>query len=837
MPINPRIIQMPFLSKVANRIAPFVAIFFVLLFQYFFLFRGRIPGHDTLFQFETFGIFYSSLLHFHEIPLWLPYYNYGTPSNYFLMLIAPSSFIVSGIGMLIEYKNVLNLFYASILLEEFVFLIGIYFLARKLYSNFHTAVFITASSALSIFPLWQICFDFRLVIWIPYLLYFSIRLVESKDVKYIFALGIVLILSMIGQAAYFLPMVAVYVGLFIVIYVWANNKSIKFLDLSTTLRSSTLPAFGVFFVLSGLFAWLHLHQFDQQSLYAPGRATGSVMVSRDVFLSWGFPPDLRKFFEFIYAIPSNPDSRIFIGYIPFVFVIYAIVAVNIKKYAPFLGVSLFLILMSFSQLTFVAPFLYDALPILHVFRHIGLFLGASKILLLIVAGFGFEHFLSRVKQTRFSSRWNRWKKRLFITISVVFLLTIVFFDVIFSGSLPYKEPWLVDFVSSQQLHYVNFAALALLILLILRSPKKIKHLAIFIIILHSSEMLSYQNFLFSTNKLFRPTTDKKYFHSNLIYQPNRVFSDHLPSDILAADEALRMGVLYRIHDSWINFDTCIPRLRSEVRSSSIDNLIKTLHPDAPTSGDEMLWPSADELNRSSSLSAAFGCNSPKLRFISSYPSARALLVNTEISSSNIVNSTAANSAALTSRDTALSTPILNNSAPTMAAEDISLPALTHEQTRDETNRLLHGKTDFGFTVLRCPDNTKAPCLFLVNSVKSPISDSIRVYDMTYNSIKLSIDVNNKAGGWLIYSDSWSKDWKALVDEKEELVMEADIGFKAIKLEAGKHDIAFRFRGIPYTKTIFTLYMILSSIILIYILVYLMMNRSRSERIDSNINLG
>ncbi len=61
-----------------------------------------------------------------------------------------------------------------------------------------------------------------------------------------------------------------------------------------------------------------------------------------------------------------------------------------------------------------------------------------------------------------------------------------------------------------------------------------------------------------------------------------------------------------------------------------------------------------------------------------------------------------------------------------------------------------------------------------------------------NSMTLKIHVEGEKPAWLLYRDSYHPDWKAWIDEKETVVRQAHIGFKAIQVPNGFHRIQFRY---------------------------------------------
>ena len=60
------------------------------------------------------------------------------------------------------------------------------------------------------------------------------------------------------------------------------------------------------------------------------------------------------------------------------------------------------------------------------------------------------------------------------------------------------------------------------------------------------------------------------------------------------------------------------------------------------------------------------------------------------------------------------------------------------------------------------------------------------------------ELNNQKNGILQISTSYSDGWKAFVDGKETEVIKVNKGFIGIVVEAGKHEIEFRYET-PYLK--------------------------------------
>jgi len=82
-------------------------------------------------------------------------------------------------------------------------------------------------------------------------------------------------------------------------------------------------------------------------------------------------------------------------------------------------------------------------------------------------------------------------------------------------------------------------------------------------------------------------------------------------------------------------------------------------------------------------------------------------------------------------------------------------------------------------------------------VSSPHSDTlgrISVTTFTNNRVGLEAEVTRPGGAWLYYADSYHPGWRAFVNGKEVRIAEANLAFKAIRLEEGKNVVEFKFFG-------------------------------------------
>ena len=68
---------------------------------------------------------------------------------------------------------------------------------------------------------------------------------------------------------------------------------------------------------------------------------------------------------------------------------------------------------------------------------------------------------------------------------------------------------------------------------------------------------------------------------------------------------------------------------------------------------------------------------------------------------------------------------------------------------------------------------------------------------SYANTHIVIDADAPDGGWLVLTDIWHPWWSATVDGAPATIERADVAFRAVRLEPGRHRIEFRFE--PFTS--------------------------------------
>ncbi|MBF0610417.1 MAG: YfhO family protein [Magnetococcales bacterium] len=112
----------------------------------------------------------------------------------------------------------------------------------------------------------------------------------------------------------------------------------------------------------------------------------------------------------------------------------------------------------------------------------------------------------------------------------------------------------------------------------------------------------------------------------------------------------------------------------------------------------------------------------------------------------------------------------------------------YRSDESEAARLLAANKDRHPLIISHPVPPPATALAEKSSPAKEISGQLLRYSA--NLFALSLNVPGDQGGWLYYADSWSPYWNALVDGQPVPIYRANVGFKAILLPSGTHEIVW-----------------------------------------------
>ncbi len=90
----------------------------------------------------------------------------------------------------------------------------------------------------------------------------------------------------------------------------------------------------------------------------------------------------------------------------------------------------------------------------------------------------------------------------------------------------------------------------------------------------------------------------------------------------------------------------------------------------------------------------------------------------------------------------------------------------------------------------------------------------RINNYTSNQVVIEADCVHP--GFLVLSDNWHPDWQAYVDGKREKVYRVNYTFRAVYIPAGKHEIMFIYKSVPFAVGLIITIVALSALLGFYI---------------------
>lgn len=380
-----------------------LAVSYVLLFT-----SDLLPSHDTLANLFWYHYFLSALREAPTTaPVWNPFMTWGSPTHlHWAVGLSPSMLLLTPLGVMFSSLSATTLFYASLLLDEFLLLGGVYLLSGLLFRRETARAFVCLSMVGTVVWSSQIYWNFRLYYLLPLALYFLLRAARERSwISAGAAFTILLAASFVGNILYVAAVLFLLGTFFFLAFRWTEDKT----GASSPVGKSLLYLFPLLLVTS-----LGLLFYDGPPyLVASGRDAAG-MVSRDQFLGYEMYSDLRYFGGFLHGLELPLDVSTFGGLLVAPLALYAIFFCWKRALVPWIGASLFVFLLWLGKDSFVAPLAY-LLPGFSRYRYLGLVTPLIKVFVVIIAGFGLEHWLARLE--RKSARAPLWTAAGFILVS------------------------------------------------------------------------------------------------------------------------------------------------------------------------------------------------------------------------------------------------------------------------------------------------------------------------------------------------------------------------------------------------------------------------------------
>jgi hypothetical protein len=383
------------------------------------LFSQRwIPRHDTLHATEMSHQFWSALAYAHEVPTWAPHAVFGRPTQLIntgflplsVWLLAPVTFWYKG-------WNAARLFYLAQLLNETLLVIGAFALGTRLYRNKAAALFIALT--LGGTALWavQIYFNFLIDYSLPLCLYLAVRGLQERRLFLVQAgVWALLVTCSIGDALYPAILQGLVFSSVLAALAWQDREGVRAL---WSRRVGPREAVGFALLLTAVVVPLvSLLHAGLPAVTGSGRDASGV-ISYDVFLHYADDPFLRVFSGFFNGVTLHNDLTVYGGLLLTPLVLFSLLFGD-RRQVPFVVGAAWLLLFYVAETSFVAPLLH-LVPGVSLYRHISYAAPHVKLMLVLVAGFGFDELVERLRTPVESRRQTAWLLALLALTLAAFL--------------------------------------------------------------------------------------------------------------------------------------------------------------------------------------------------------------------------------------------------------------------------------------------------------------------------------------------------------------------------------------------------------------------------------
>ena len=825
-----RMTRMPFLRS------PFFYALLPSCLFYIDIFRGQwVPVHDT-FQITNIAYFvFNELVQNNVIPLWYPYINYGVDSNWFLAItVGPSLALLLPVAKLFSQINFLDLYYASLFLDEIILLVGGYLLARLLFTSPFTWVFVSISLTGSTLWYAQVWYNLHFFYFIPLALYLTLRGCSESSLWRLILAGSLLVLSSFGNLPYLILMQALTLAVFLATAWWAYELDWTSAWRRRSWKEISATLLGV--VGAGTYVLLLIYGVEHVN-YNPGREHGNVVDLRG-FLTYGGNIGFRKFSELFTGTSWSLDINIYSGILVLSLGLFGLLWKPSRKQLPFLLTAVFLALLSLGSASFIAPLVYY-IPGMAYYRHIGLVSPLIKVMLIFLAGFGFDALLQQLNRT---DRTQPDRTKTIARINILLIAMMVFVCAAVTAvhlTTLRKNESKVFSVEPQRgvdvntfadrwkfgskivfISLIYAAAISIFAMLAINGAGRGRVVVFALLALHIIDVYSYRTVHFRDHMVrvdsdywnlfrFRPTEFAPHRMLNYFDSENfpKISSYLSPSfggsvnrqwfnNCVKSDgksecwfpEGLEYGTFYITVEPFLGIDPCRSIFRSDYWLPGIDKVYRAKM-GMPIDNPRIMPPGYETREivfprRDAAFNKIIACEFPKLQLLGELSIAQ----SEEDLSRSILKSKPGD-------DLLHSTQKDYDLFRTAISADVEKPSGMTDKA-DESRDVRDG--------LSLPRMSKRHVEF---------DNSVEVSEFTANSVTVHVNDDPK-NHWLYFSDAWHPFWRAYVNDKEVPILKANFGFKAVELPSGKAVVKFVYSSSLLMATIVLAWTALSVIMLV-----------------------
>jgi hypothetical protein len=735
---------------------PFLAVLAVEAAIILALAAGRrgVLGRDAFQYFQIQYTFLSNALASGETAQWMPFMTHGTVSNWWYSvqagLLQASLLALGPLNRVLEGTDFLPVYYAGILLDLALHLLGAVLLSRRYFKSDWTVLFVAVTSLGSTIyftqPWWGLHFHAAL----PLILECLHRWIERRRWRYGVLAGNLLALQGLGRMPYQLPMIALTVCVYAVAYVILHRTSAA--EAGRELISRRLRGAAALLLVAAtlglVFGALSAGTSEIVS-YNPGRSESGAVDSLDSFLSYGSNRGAR-WHEALTRVSIHPDYSLYFGILALGFAALGLAGkpsrLQLLALAP--AVVLFLVCLA----TPLASLLYHVFPMMKYFRHLALVSILVRMFLALLAGFGFERMLLREGKPPAQDALRFGGAALAALGLGIGLLCLsarpdaaAIVRGLSRGFLPYDpnavEPEAVELALDQGAACALGAALFFGAQLWprLRGRAAVLPAAV---LLQAADLYAFKGSLADQRTAAMTAVESEV---DVLQPPSYVtrrsevdYGRH-PRGRLVEQVRARGGVIYWNIDSYLFVDPPSNLGRTDHWLRPLDAYLRAFHGDPPL-----------ELRR---IPRAFRLYD-SLRFPGDIEAAGKLSGVSE--------------------------------------DKVQFFSAAHPVPDDEAVRALLGRRDYpGDQLLVRAPGGAGPAS--PPGTDERVRRSYRVTRFDANTLELEVP-EARAGDWLYYADVWHPGWRAWVNERETLVFRANLAYKAVPLETGANTVRFRFQS-------------------------------------------
>ncbi|MBF0485018.1 MAG: hypothetical protein HQL16_00735 [Candidatus Omnitrophica bacterium] len=363
-----------------------------IFFHLWLILTHRIPiGHEGLTYFIYQYFFLNNAVFTGQIPQWMPYIGHGEIASVeFASQASLGQNLFFPLAPFLKAIPFNVIFDINFFIDHLLLIAGGWLLAGQYYRSGWTKFFVVLSLTGSVIWSTQVWFNFHFYYAFPLILYFFHRFLETYKWRYFIAAGNLLAFQTLGGAAYLFPVASLTLFIYLFSFVLTNRADflkqtfpkkfwVKAIPSLVVVGVGLLLAFGVLYA-----------GHNEMIFYAHGRGRDNI-VPLDKFLEHGGNLTLNKWLELILGVSPALDYTLYIGLLGAVFFILGAVICFRSRYRMLVYSAAFLLAISVGS--FVAVCAYYVWPFMKIYRHLALISPIIKMLVIFIAGFGFERFI------------------------------------------------------------------------------------------------------------------------------------------------------------------------------------------------------------------------------------------------------------------------------------------------------------------------------------------------------------------------------------------------------------------------------------------------------------